>query len=57
MIFGDISAHLLSEIPGNSGFLASKQFAILVLGLVLLYFALQKQITELKVKRCFNFAY
>ena len=49
MIFGGIADSLLHKIPGHDGFFASKQFAIIALAVILLYFALQKKIQELKV--------
>ena len=49
VIFGGIADTLLHEIPGHDGFFATKQFAIIALAVILLYFALQKKIQELKV--------
>ena len=51
MIFGHIAGPLLKKIDGNYGFWETDAFPIIVLGVLLFYFVIQKEIQELKVSR------
>ena len=50
MLFGGISHSLLVDIGISEGnFFGSEDFAIIILGLLMYYFIIQKQIEEIKV--------
>lgn len=50
MIFGHICGPLLEEIFGSdSSFWTSSQFSQIILGILLFYFCIQKQIAEVKI--------